>query len=79
MRLYRQLWAISQLAHITDYGEPLDFLVQNQIVAPLDKALFACHSAIKDTTPKDPREVELRVHCFTTTHCALTRPRTNEG
>jgi hypothetical protein len=30
------------------------------MVAPLDKALFACQSAIKATTPKDPRGVELR-------------------
>jgi hypothetical protein len=36
------------------------FLHSDRLVAPLDKALFACHAAIKAIKPKDDRETEQR-------------------
>ena len=59
--LYDRFWeSIADLCRLTDYGEPLHFYIHNRLVAPLDKALFACQRAIKAAKPKDPREVEQR-------------------
>lgn len=59
--LYDQFWtSIAGLCRLTDYGEPLDFYIQNRLVAPLDKALFACHDAIKAMKPEKGRQTEER-------------------
>jgi hypothetical protein len=62
IRLYEKLWeAIADFSSLTDFGEPLDYPVQNEIVGALDMALFSCHSAIKAHKPKDDRKAEERL------------------
>jgi hypothetical protein len=61
MRLYHQLSrSIEGLSDLTDYGEPLDLMIQNHIAAPLERILFALHRVIKAFKPKNPHIIETR-------------------
>lgn len=52
--------SLADLSRLTDYGEPFDFLVQNKIVGPLDRALHACHKAVKAYKPEDKQRAKKR-------------------
>jgi hypothetical protein len=54
MRLYERLWqSIGYLLSVTDYGEPLHFVIKHHMIAPLERGLMACAKAIKSTEPGD--------------------------
>jgi hypothetical protein len=61
VHLYRQLEAsVSRYIDLSEPPDPLDYLVQNQITVPLERALLACAKAIKASKPNSPSQIEMK-------------------